>query len=149
MYKHILVAVDGSETSNLALKEAIKLAKEQQAELRLIHVVDETSAYMMIEGSYPIPEYQEALRKAGEKELADCAAMVRDTGVVFDTKLAVVETITQRVCDLINEEAKQWPADLIVIGTHGRRGFNHLLLGSVAEGVIRLATKPVLIIRGS
>jgi nucleotide-binding universal stress UspA family protein len=149
MYKQILVAVDGSETSNLALKEAIKLAKEQQAAVRLIHVVDETSAYMMIEGSYPIPEYQEALRKAGEKELADCAAMVRDTGVVFDTKLAVVETITQRVCDLINEEAKQWPADLIVIGTHGRRGFNHLLLGSVAEGVIRLATKPVLIIRGS
>jgi nucleotide-binding universal stress UspA family protein len=149
MYKQILVAVDGSETSNLALKEAIKLAKEQQAAVRLIHVVDETSAYMMIEGSYPIPEYQEALRKAGEKELADCAATVRDTGVVYDTKLAVVETITQRVCDLINEEAKQWPADLIVIGTHGRRGFNHLLLGSVAEGVIRLATKPVLIIRGS
>jgi nucleotide-binding universal stress UspA family protein len=41
------------------------------------------------------------------------------------------------------------PADLTVIGTLGRRGFNHLLLGSVAEGVIRLATKPVLIIRGS
>ena len=148
MYKHILVAVDGSETSNLALKEAIKLAKEQQATLRLIHVVDEMSAYMMMEGSYPIPEYQATLRKAGERVLADCAATVRDTGVVFDTKLAIVETMTQRICDLINEEAKQWPADLIVIGTHGRRGFNHLLLGSVAEGVIRLATEPVLIIRG-
>ena len=149
MYKHILVAVDGSETSNLALKESIKLAKEQQAALRLIHVVDETPAYMIVEAPYPIRQYQEALRKAGEKELTDCAAMVRDKGVIFDTKLAIVETITQRICDLINEEAEQWPADLIVIGTHGRRGFNHLLLGSVAEGVIRLATKPVLIIRSS
>jgi len=149
MYKHILVAVDGSETSNLALKESIKLAKEQHAALRLIHVVDETPAYMIVEAPYPIRQYQEALRKAGEKELTDCAAMVRDKGVIFDTKLAIVETITQRICDLINEEAEQWPADLIVIGTHGRRGFNHLLLGSVAEGVIRLATKPVLIIRSS
>lgn len=149
MYKHILIAVDGSETSNLALKEAIKLAKEQQAALRLIHVVDETTAFMMVEAPYPIAEYQKALRKAGEKELADCAAIVRNAGLVPDTKLAVVETIAQRICDVINEEAKQWPADLIVIGTHGRRGFNHLLLGSVAEGVIRLATKPVLIIRSS
>lgn len=149
MYKHILVAVDGSETSNLALKEAVKLAKEQQAALRLIHVVDQTPAYMMVEAPYPIREYQEALRQVGEKELVGCAAKVNDTAVTFDTKLAVCETLTQRICDLINEEAKQWPADLIVIGTHGRRGFNHLLLGSVAEGVIRLATKPVLIIRGS
>lgn len=101
----------------------------------------------MVEGFYPIPQYQEAVRKAGETVLADCAATARDTGVVFNTKLAVVETMTQRISDLINDEAGQWPADLIVIGTHGRRGFNHLVLGSAVEGVIRLANKPVLIIR--
>lgn len=54
MYKQILVPVDGSDTSNLALKEAIKLAKEQQAALRLIHVVDETTIYTMAETPYPI-----------------------------------------------------------------------------------------------
>jgi nucleotide-binding universal stress UspA family protein len=70
---------------------------------------------MIVEAPYPIREYQEALRKAGEKELADCAAMIRDKEIVFDTKLSVVETITLRICDLINEEAKRWPADLIVI----------------------------------
>ena len=71
----------------------------------------------------------------------------QEAGIKVDTKLAVIESLTQRICDAINEESKRWSADLVVIGTHGRRGFNHLLLGSVAEGVIRLATKPVLICR--
>jgi nucleotide-binding universal stress UspA family protein len=149
MYKHILVAVDGSDTSNLALQEAIKLAKEQQAALRLIHVVDETPAYMLVETPYSVADYQKAMRDAGQKVLATCAATTRQAGVEVDTKFALLEVLAQRICDAINEEAKRWPADLIVIGTHGRHGFNHLLLGSVAEGVIRLATKPVLVIRGS
>jgi len=75
--------------------------------------------------------------------------MAREAGIKVDTKLVVIEILTQRICDMINEEAKRWPADVIVIGTHGHHGFSHLLLGSVAEGVIRLATKPVLIIPGN
>lgn len=147
MYKQILVPVDGSDTSNLALKEAIKLAKEQQAALRLIRVVDETTVYMMAETSYPIADYLKMMREAGQKVLSTCAMTAQEAGIKVDTKLVVIESLTQRICDAINEEAKRWSADLVVIGTHGRRGFNHLLLGSVAEGVIRLATKPVLIYR--
>jgi nucleotide-binding universal stress UspA family protein len=147
MYKQILVPVDGSDTSNLALKEAIKLAKEQQAALRLIHVVDETSVYMMAETPYPIADYLKMMREAGQKVLSTCAMTAQEAGIKVDTKLVVIESLTQRICDAINEEANRWSADLVVIGTHGRRGFNHLLLGSVAEGVIRLATKPVLIYR--
>ena len=149
MYKHILVAVDGSDTSNLALQEAIKLAKEQQAALRLVHVVDETPAYMKMDIPYSIADYQKAMREAGQKVLATCAATARQAGVEVDTKFVTLEVLAQRICDAINEEAKRWPADLVVIGTHGRHGFNHLMLGSVAEGVIRLATKPVLVIRGN
>ena len=148
MYKHILVAVDGSDTSNLALQEAIRLAKEQQAVLRLVHVVDETPAYMKMDIPYSIADYQKAMREAGQKVLATCAATVHQAGLEVDTKFVVLELLAQRICDAINEEAKRWPADLIIIGTHGRHGFNHLLLGSVAEGIIRLATKPVLVIRG-
>jgi nucleotide-binding universal stress UspA family protein len=148
MYKHILVAVDGSDTSNLALQEAMKLAKEQQAALRLIHVVDETPVYMTMDIAYALPDFQKAMREAGQKLLATCAATARQAGVEVDTKFVILEVLTRRICDVINEEAKGWPADLIVIGTHGRHGFNHLLLGSVAEGVIRLAVKPVLVIRG-
>jgi len=147
MYKHVLVAVDGSDTSNLALQESIKLAKEQQAALRLVHVVDETPMYMTMDTAFALGDFQKAIREAGQKVLATCAATARQAGVEVDTKFIVLQT--QRICDAIIEEAKRWPADLIVIGTHGRHGFNHLLLGSVAEGVIRLATSPVLVIRGS
>jgi nucleotide-binding universal stress UspA family protein len=149
MYKQILVAVDGSNTSNLALNEAIKLAKDQQAALRLIHVVDETPAYVTGVSPYPFAEYQKAIREIGQKVLSAGVTMAQESGIKVDTKLAVIEILTQRICDMINEDAKRWPADVIVIGTHGRHGFNHLMLGSVAEGVIRLATKPVLIIRGT
>jgi len=149
MYKHILVAVDGSDTSNIALGEAIKLAKEQQAALRLIHVVDETPAYMTMDTAYALADFQKAMREAGQKVLANSAATAREAGIEVDTKFVILEVLAQRICDAIVDEAKRWPADLIIIGTHGRHGFNHLLLGSVAEGVIRLATKPVLVIRGS
>ena len=146
MYRRILVAVDGSKTSNLALKEAIKLAKDQRAALLLIHVVNEAPVYTMAEIPYPIDEYQKVMREAGRKELAKCAARTKAARVKSDTKLVV--TLTRNIGDVINKEAKRWSADLIVIGTHGRRGFDHLFLGSVAERVIRLAVKPVLIIHG-
>jgi nucleotide-binding universal stress UspA family protein len=146
MYRRILVAVDGSKPSNLALKEAIKLAKGQRATLRLLHVVDESPMYMTGEMPYLIDDYQKAMSEAGRKELAKWAARAKAAGVKSDTKL--VFALTQSIGDVINKEAKRWSANLIVIGTHGRRGFNHLLLGSVAERVIRLAKKPILVVHG-
>jgi nucleotide-binding universal stress UspA family protein len=150
VYKHILAAVDGSDTSNLALAEAVRLAKEQQGAIRLIHVIDETPPYSLSGGEpFPITEYENLMREAGAKLMADVAAKVRETGVAFDTKCPSINLLTRRICDVISDEAKSWPADLIVIGTHGRHGFDRLFLGSVAEGVIRIATKPVLIIHGT
>jgi nucleotide-binding universal stress UspA family protein len=81
MYKNILVAVDGSDNSNLALKEAINLAKEDQAALRVIHEADETSAYMMLRTPYQVTELQKATRDAGQKILPACAATARDAGI--------------------------------------------------------------------
>jgi nucleotide-binding universal stress UspA family protein len=154
MYNHILVAVDGSDTSNLALREATKLAKDQQALLRLVHVIDESPAYMAIDNSTIqdpelSAEVREALRAAGQDVLSASVAVAREAGVEADTVIKVVEALGPRVYDAIEEEATRWPADLIVIGTHGRRGFRRLLLGSVAEGVARIATKPVLLVRGA
>ena len=148
MYKHILVPVDGSDTSNLALDEAVRLAKELNSELRLVHVADVVSAYAMTEAAFPLVEFEKLSREWGEKLLATCADKARVAGVVFDTKCLVIDTLGRRIYDAIDEEAKSWPADLIIIGTHGRRGVNRLLLGSVAEGVTRIATAPVLSIRG-
>ena len=149
MYKRILVAIDGSNTSDLALREAVRLAKDQHAMLRLVHIVDITPAYTTVEEPYPFAEYQRILQEEGEKLLANRAATVRETGVESDSKLIIIQVFGERIYDAIEEQSKQWPADLIVVGTHGRRGVRHLILGSVAEGVIRVATKPVLLIRGA
>ena len=74
MYKHILVAVDGSDTSNLALQEAIKLAKEQQASLRLVHVFDATPAYVIAEMPYPVPDFNSQCARRAKR----CWRLCRD-----------------------------------------------------------------------
>ena len=146
MYKRILVAVDGSETSNVALQEAVRLAKDHDSQVRLFHVVDLTMAYSAVEAPY-IFEYRKAMEEAGKKVLADCSTSARSARVQCDSKCVVM--FARHIYDVIEEEAAQWPADLIVIGTHGRRGIRRLLLGSVAEGLTRVSSKPVLLIRGT
>jgi len=144
MYNRILVAVDGSDTSNLALKEAITLAKGQHSTLRLFHVIDLTMTYSSVQAPR-VAEYRDALQAEGQKVIADASTPVRMAGIPFDSKC--VATFDKHVYDAIAEEAKRWPADLIVVGTHGRRGVRRLFLGSVAEGLTRVASKPVLLIR--
>ena len=145
MFKRILLAVDGSSISDLALTEAVKLAREQQAELRIVHVVDRVTFNM--DSPIGVEEFWEAVRKSGQQVLESAKAAAQKARVEVETKLLEVGTMGQRVAELVSVEAEEWPADLIVIGTHGRRGFSHLLLGSVAESVIRIATKPVLLVR--
>jgi nucleotide-binding universal stress UspA family protein len=148
VYQRILVAVDESTTSELALKEAALLAKEQHATVRLSHVVDDTYSYTALETPRQMADRQAELRKAGKQVLTSAAALTRALGVTAETTLLEIVEPGKHVYDSIEQEAARWPADLIVIGTHGRRGFRRLLLGSVAEGLIRITTKPVLLVRG-
>jgi nucleotide-binding universal stress UspA family protein len=147
MYDRILVAVDGSETSTLALREAIELAKDQHASLRIIYVVDLTLIYSDVGAPFAV-EYQKTLQAAGEKVITASSAVARGSGIEFDAAAIPNNTIGQHIYDAIEDEAKRWQADLIVVGTHGRQGIRRFLLGSVAEGVARVASKPVLLIRG-
>jgi nucleotide-binding universal stress UspA family protein len=148
MYQRILVAIDESTTSELALKEAALLAKEHDATVRLAHVIDDTFAYTALQTPRQLVDRQAGLRRAGEEVLNHAAAMARTLGVNAETTLLTIVETSDRAYDAIEQEAERWPADLVVIGTHGRRGFRRLLLGSVAEGLIRVTTKPVLLIRG-
>ena len=145
MYKKILVAVDGSATSLRGLDEALRLAKATGGSLMLVHVVNE----LIVVGDYAPASYYESiiesLRQSGAKLLEDAAVIVRRAEVPCEQKL--IETIGVRVADEIVREAKQWPADLIVLGTHGRRGLKRLAMGSDAELVLRLAPVPVLMVR--
>ena len=148
MYQRILVAVDESKTAVRALTEAAMLAREQHATLRLAHVIDDTFAYTALETPREMADRQAGLRKAGEAILTRAAATARAFSIEAETTLLEVVEADNRVYDTIQQEVERWPADLIVIGTHGRRGFRRLLLGSVAEGLVRVTTKPVLLIRG-
>jgi len=145
MYQRILVPIDGSATSERSLQEAIKLA-DGKAQLRLVYVIEEV--YQLDAVGFGYIDYaalHEEVRKTGERALAQAAEKVQRSGMTAET--ALLEVLGRRVADVIDSDALDWKADLIVIGTHGRSGLNRLLLGSVAEDVVRGTSVPVLLVR--
>ena len=147
MYKNIMVPFDDSKTAHSALSEAIKIAKINHSKIRIINVVDQL-IFSWVGIPIDIREIQATYKKEQREILEKAAAIVKQQDIEVETHLIELFTESHRIADKIIEEADQWPADLIVIGTHGRRGVGRLLLGSVAEGVVRLTNKPVLLIRG-
>ena len=145
MYQRIMVPVDGSETSRKALQEAIKLARQFGARLKLVHVVENARVFDA-EGMVDYAALREIAVKGGEQILARAQEMAEQAGITVET--ALLEAGGDRNENVIVTEARQWLAELVVIGTHGRSGISRLLFGSVAEGVVRGATMPVLLIRG-
>lgn len=148
MFERIAVCVDGSPTSNKALVAALNMASGSggRARLRLVHVVDESA---FVSGLDPMAGYSaelfQGLRDNGARIVRDAMAIVQAAGVTADSVL--LETLGERLGDTIAKAAREWPADLLVVGTHGRRGFAHVLMGSGAEQIIRLAPVPVLVVR--
>lgn len=145
-YKKILVPVDGSRTSALGLKEALRIARSGRGKLRLIHVVDMMVAVGDPALTFTASDILGMLTEEGKKVLARAKAAVSKAGIKAETRL--IESGAGRVADRIVSDARRWRADLIVMGTHGRRGISHLVLGSDAELVIRATTVPVLLVRG-
>lgn len=138
MYKRILVPVDGSETSGQALTAALQLAQLKGGRVRLVHVLEQVSH---------VNGYALHLARDHAREVLDAAsATAKAAGVDSDERL--VDMPGSRLGEILAEEARSWEADLVVVGTHGRRGVGRALLGSGAEQVIRLAPVPVLTIRG-
>ena len=149
MYRRILVPIDGSSTSMQGLTEAIRLAADQRARLDVLYVVDELIVVQSLD-AFGVPntgDLIEGLRQAGKEALAEAEALTRRHRVKAD--LRMLDSRAQRVCDVIVGEAKKWRADLIVMGTHGRRGVTRVLLGSDAEGVLRNTPVPVLLVRAT
>lgn len=145
MYQRILVPINGSPTSERALQEAIKLAAGKGL-LRLLFVLEEILPIGAEGFEYTnITAMRETVRNTAEETLAEAADKVRKSGAPAETIL--LQELGQGIVDVIINESLDWFADLIVIGTHGRTGLTRLLLGSVAEGVVREASMPVLLIR--
>jgi|CXWL01.1.fsa_nt_gi nucleotide-binding universal stress UspA family protein len=143
-YKRILVPVDGSPTAAKGLKAAIKLAKEGRGRLILLHVAELYPAFIAPEAGVNVRPILEGLRLAGKRTLARIARGAAKAGARPTPVLA--ENLGERVADTIVKHAKRLRADLIVMGTHGRRGVKRALLGSDAELVVRQSRVPVLLV---
>ncbi|WP_354683502.1 universal stress protein [Cupriavidus necator] len=146
MYQRILLAVDGSRSSDLALSQAVIIARATGAEVKVLYVVDDSDVYF--EASYFDPrELVENLTTHGRKALDAATARLGEAGIRNTTKLDEKPVAPGRISSTIVAEADAWNADLIVMGTHGRRGVRRLLMGSVSEGVLHKTIKPVLLVR--
>jgi len=143
-YKRILVPVDGGATSMRGLGEALRLVKENKARLCLLHIVEEYALLTAPEMGAAFVPMVESMRAGGRKTLDRIADRINIPGVKPERVL--VEDFSGRVADAIVKQAKKWRADLVVMGTHGRRGVQRALLGSDAELVLRYSPVPVLLV---
>ena len=143
MYKHILIPIDGSSCSDLAIKQGLALAKSVDAKVTFIYVLEDP----VIRGhsNSDIPSYVLGFYKhdkeVGETILAQAMLSAIEKGVVATKVLLEKQDPATAILDTATE------VDLIIIATHGHRGFKRAIFGSVAETVIRHVTIPCLIIR--
>jgi nucleotide-binding universal stress UspA family protein len=146
MYSRILVAIDESPASERAVEHAAGLARQLSAALCILHVVEMGWLTLGPELAVDVETNAEARRAAGKRLLASASERARAAGIEAEIKLGETGAPMERIATEITGEAARWGADLVALGTHGRRGVERLVLGSVAEGVARHSAVPVLLI---
>jgi nucleotide-binding universal stress UspA family protein len=146
MYKRILVAIDGSQAAKLALDEALKIAEAAQATVMAVFVAEHV-AQMVGVGTGLVEEQAAgtATTEAAMSTLEDVRALFEQRKVLGLTR--TIDAYGEDVVTVLYRVARECEADLVAMGTHGRRGIGRLLLGSVAEAFLRRAEMPVLLVR--
>ncbi|MFW6318449.1 MAG: universal stress protein [Halorubrum sp.] len=139
MYSKILVPTDGSPASDAAIEHAIDLARQYDATLHALYVVD-GAAYSTLEAGADV--VVDALEAEGEEATRRVAAAAEEEGVECETTIAT-GTAYRSIRDYVDDN----DIDVIVMGTHGRKGLDRYLLGSVTERVVRTSDVPVLTVR--
>jgi len=145
MYQRILVPVDGSAASAQGLDEAIDLASHLKARVRLVHVVEPWVMVTTETSTVNVHQIAEMIRANGAALLKACEDKVRKSGVEVDSEM--IEITGGAAGERIVSKAQEMDADLIVCGTHGRRGIRRAIMGSDAEYIVRRASAPVLLVR--
>ncbi|MDX1765066.1 MAG: universal stress protein [bacterium] len=141
--KKILIPTDGSEYSRHATEYATKLSRELQATLVLASVVDvRFDMYDAYSEVHSVVQIEEIIREQVTKSLDQRAAELEEQGYKVK-KILKVGDVIHELLEIIKSEA----IDLVVIGTQGRKGFSHFLLGSTTEKLVRSAPCPVLTVR--
>ena len=145
MYKRILVAIDGSETSEHAFDSALQLARDNNAQLQPLYVIDDP---LMIYDTYGYEPtiVRDACAEEGRRIVADASTRMKYEHVVGVSRVVDVVPVGEDIAERICISANEFNADLLVLGTQRRRGFRRLFLGSVAERVVRSASRPVLLV---
>lgn len=145
MYKHILIASDGSELAGRAVEQGLTLAKTLGSKVTAVTVTEPWTAAVSGEWAvaFPVEEYEKAAAANAEKILAHVTETAARLGVSCET----VHIKDQFAAEGIIEEAKNRNCDLIVMGSHGRRGLVKFILGSQATRVLTHSTTPMLIVR--
>jgi nucleotide-binding universal stress UspA family protein len=147
MYRRILVPIDGSDTAQRGLQEALGLAKAFDSSLVLLHVVEYYPMMMEMATATTWEMVTTDLRKHGQQVLERAHDAAKAAGVASESHLE--DAAAARVCDVIVDQAREHRCDLIVMGTHGRRGIEHALVGSDAERVIRMSPLPLLLVKSA
>lgn len=144
MYATILVPTDGSAPATAAAEHALDLAAATGAAVHLLSVVDTADLGLTTPPDIELEEVRSSIRSAAERAVADLADRADERGIGATTAIRVGDP-SQEILDA----GEAMGADLVVMGTHGRTGLAHVLLGSTAERVVRRATVPVLTVRDS
>ncbi len=142
MFTKLLVALDGSPCAERAFELAMRLAKLEGSRLILCSVADPAPVYGSLQPNTLIEHTLEEIHQEAERVAGDAAVRAKAAGIVAEACVFEGEPVHQIV-----SHAAAAPVDGIVIGTHGRSGFARLFMGSVAEGVLRDATVPVIVVR--
>ena len=139
MYDHVLFPTDGSEGADVALEHAIDHALQYDATLHVLYVIEKT--YPALEAG--APDLLKTLEEHGEQALEEARSQAKAAGVESIQGSVAGGSPYRQILDYIDEH----DVDLVVMGTHGRRGLDRYLLGSVTEKVVRAAGCPVLTVR--
>ena len=149
MYSHILIATDGSEVATRALEHGLQLAKRLDAKVTIVTVTEPSAVigagYATIAGSAfnPVPDLVAAQMKAAQDLLDAANKRAVDAGVAAETELITNDYPAEGIA----RHADASGCDLIVMGSHGRRGIGRLLLGSQTSNLLSISKLPVLVVR--
>ncbi|MFB2538664.1 MULTISPECIES: universal stress protein [unclassified Acinetobacter] len=145
-YRHIVVTIDGSETALAAVKQAATLAKAFDSKVTAIYVLTAEpilgAEFMTLDAMQE--EYLSEIREKAQQDLKQAEQLFAEQGISIDSKICEGFPVHHEIV----ESAKTLDADLIVMGSHGRKGFKKLVLGSVAQSVLGESHIPVLVVRG-
>jgi nucleotide-binding universal stress UspA family protein len=145
MFDRILVALDDSASAQMALGEAIKLAKLSSGVVYALSVVDRGRWPAEASARFDFEPEPSAAASVATRIFDEAEALFRESGV--SGKVRAIDAYGESVSEVLARAAEECDADIIVMGTHGRRGAQRFLLGSVAESLVRSTDRPVLLLR--